>query len=106
MIPPAFRRVLSAEGAARLVLASLVGRLPVAFTSLATVLLVREHTGSFATAGLVAAAEAVGVRGDAAHDLVREAQPFELLQGVTGVAGLQIGVALVVEVVEHSRDAP
>ena len=60
MIPPAFRRVLSAEGAARLVLASLVGRLPVAFTSLATVLLVREHTWSFATAGLVAAAEAVG----------------------------------------------
>src|SRR5206468_5264066 len=30
------------------------------FTALATVLLVREHTGSFATAGLVAGAEAVG----------------------------------------------
>jgi MFS family permease len=60
VIPPAFRRVLRAEGAARLVLTSLVARLPIAFTSLATVLLVREHTGSFATAGLVAAAEAVG----------------------------------------------
>jgi hypothetical protein len=60
VIPPAFRRVLRAEGAPRLVTASLVGRLPITFTSLATVLLVREHTGSFATAGLVVAAEAVG----------------------------------------------
>jgi MFS family permease len=60
VIPPAFRRVLGARGAPRLVTASVVGRLPITFTSLATVLLVREHTGSFASAGLVAAAEAVG----------------------------------------------
>ena len=60
MIPPSFRPVLAIPNGRRLVLASIVGRLPITFTSLGTVLLVREHAGSFATAGIVASAEAVG----------------------------------------------
>ena len=60
MIPASFRPVLAIPNGWRLVLASIAGRLPITFTSLATVLLVREHAGSFATAGIVASAEAVG----------------------------------------------
>jgi MFS family permease len=59
-MPPAFRRVLAAPGAPRLVLSALVGRVPQTFTSLATVLLIRQYTGSFSVAGIVAGAEAVG----------------------------------------------
>lgn len=60
MIPAAFRRVLFSPGAPRLVIGGLIGRAPITFTALASVLLVREHTGSFASAGFVAAAEAAG----------------------------------------------
>jgi MFS family permease len=100
VIPPAFRRVLSAEGAARLVLASLVGRLPFTFTSLSTVLLVREHTGSFATAGLVAAAEAVGASAVAPLQgrlIDRHGQPRVLVPAALGnAAGILalVGAAL------------
>lgn len=44
----------------QLFLTGLVGRLPLQMYSLAVLLLVRERTGSFATAGLVTAAGAVG----------------------------------------------
>jgi MFS family permease len=100
VIPPAFRRVLSAEGAARLVLASLVGRLPFTFTSLSTVLLVRERTGSLATAGLVAAAEAVGASAIAPLQgrlIDRYGQPRVLVPAALGnAAGLLalVGAAL------------
>ncbi len=60
MIPASFRRVLAAPGAPRLIAGASLGRVPITFTALASVLLVREHTGSFASAGLVAAAEAAG----------------------------------------------
>jgi hypothetical protein len=51
--------VLRGTGAARPLLASLVGRLPLGMTGLAVLLLVRESTGSYAAAGGVSAAYAL-----------------------------------------------
>lgn len=54
-----YRRLLSIEGMRALVAVNLLGRLPIGTLSLAIVLFVREETGSFATAGGVAAAFAL-----------------------------------------------
>lgn len=51
--------VLAIPGFKRLLLSSLLGRLPLGASSLAILLLVREHTGSFATAGLTVGTFAV-----------------------------------------------
>jgi MFS family permease len=56
-----YRAALTTPGVALPVLASAVGRLPIAMLTLATLLYVEGTTGSFATAGLVSAGTLVGV---------------------------------------------
>jgi MFS family permease len=56
-----YRAALTAPGAAVPVLASAVGRFPIAMLPLATLLYVQRVTGSFAAAGLVSAGTMVGV---------------------------------------------
>lgn len=56
-----YRAVLTTRGALLPVLASAVGRLPIAMFSMATLLYVQRTTGSFAAAGLVSAGALVGV---------------------------------------------
>src|SRR5262245_3419054 len=52
-----YAATLRTPGLARLVAASVVARIPAGFSTLATVLVVREASGSFAVAGLAAGAE-------------------------------------------------
>jgi MFS family permease len=47
----AYRTLLSVPGARRLLVSAVVGRMPLGMSSLAILLLVRAHTGSFAIAG-------------------------------------------------------
>ena len=54
-----YRAVLSAPGCARLYLTALAGRLPQGMCSLAVLLLVRGHTGSYAAAGIAVGAQAL-----------------------------------------------
>lgn len=56
-----YRAALSAPGAVIPVLASALGRLPIAMFGLATLLYVQRMSGSFATAGLVSAGTLAGV---------------------------------------------
>jgi MFS family permease len=56
-----YRAALTAPGAAVPVLASAVGRLPIAMLPLATLLYVQRVSGSFAAAGLVSAGTMIGV---------------------------------------------
>lgn len=56
-----YRAALRAPGATLPVLASILGRLPVAMVGLALLLYVQRATGSFATAGLVSASTLTGV---------------------------------------------
>ncbi|MDN5858184.1 MAG: MFS transporter [Pseudonocardia sp.] len=56
-----YRAVLSTRGALLPVIASAIGRLPIAMFSMATLLYVQRTTGSFAVAGLVSAGTLVGV---------------------------------------------
>ena len=56
-----YARVLRAPHVARLLGAAVIARMPIGIDSLAIVLFVRDETGSFARAGLVAAA--FGARG-------------------------------------------
>lgn len=56
----AYPLLLRPPGARRLVIAALLGRLPVGVFSLAIVLMVRRQTGSFAQAGIATAAFAIG----------------------------------------------
>jgi MFS family permease len=56
-----YRAALTAPGAAVPVLASAVGRLPIAMLPLATLLYVQRVSGSFAVAGLVSAGTMIGV---------------------------------------------
>lgn len=51
-----YREFLAAPGAVRLLVSSLAGRLPLGMSSLAVLLLVHLHTGSFATAGVAVGA--------------------------------------------------
>src|SRR3954466_13273541 len=54
-----YRRVLAAPHVRPLVSASVLARMPIGITGLATVLFVRDETGSFGSAGIVSAAFAV-----------------------------------------------
>ncbi|MGB2712262.1 MAG: MFS transporter, partial [Conexibacter sp.] len=56
----AYAVLLQPEGARRLLLTALLGRIPIGVFSLAIVLVVREQTGSFAQAGAASAAFALG----------------------------------------------
>ncbi len=60
MAQGAYRVLLRPPGSRRLLLTALLGRLPIGIFSLAIVLVVREHTGSFAQAGAASAAFAIG----------------------------------------------
>ena len=51
-----YRRFLALPGTRRLLVSSLAGRLPLGMTSLAVLLLVHQHTRSFATAGIAVGA--------------------------------------------------
>jgi MFS family permease len=55
-----YARILRAPGVALIVLATLIGRLPIGISGLAILLYVREVTGSFAAAGACAGALALG----------------------------------------------
>ncbi|MBA2347379.1 MAG: MFS transporter, partial [Solirubrobacterales bacterium] len=55
-----YRRLLSTPGIATIMSTGLAARLPLGIMGLALVLFVREETGSYASAGAVAAAYAVG----------------------------------------------
>jgi MFS family permease len=55
-----YARILRAPGVASIVLATLIGRLPIGISGLAILLYVREVTGSFAAAGACAGALAFG----------------------------------------------
>jgi MFS family permease len=55
-----YARILRSPGVALVVLATLVGRLPIGISGLAILLYVREVTGSFAAAGLCTGALALG----------------------------------------------
>lgn len=54
-----YRAVLAAPGCTRVLATALVARLPQGMLSLAVLLLVRDHTGSYAAAGLAVGAEAL-----------------------------------------------
>jgi MFS family permease len=56
-----YRAALTAPGAVVPVIASAVGRFPIAMLPLATLLYVQRTTGSFAAAGLVSAGQMIGV---------------------------------------------
>src|SRR5437588_2191422 len=56
-----YRAALTAPEAAVPVLASAIGRFPIAMLPLATLLYVHQQTGSFAAAGLVSAGQMIGV---------------------------------------------
>jgi MFS family permease len=56
----AYGRLVQPPGTARLMLMMLLGRIPIGIFGLAIVLLVREHSGSFADAGAASAAWAIG----------------------------------------------
>jgi predicted MFS family arabinose efflux permease len=55
-----YARILRTPGVAAIVLATVIGRLPIGISGLAILLYVREVTGSFAAAGLCAGAIALG----------------------------------------------
>jgi MFS transporter len=59
VIPSTYRQLLAIPDVRMPLLGALIGRLPIAALSLATILLVKEETGSFATAGAVEAAFAI-----------------------------------------------
>jgi MFS family permease len=60
VVPGSYRSLVAVAGAPRLLLFALVGRIPIGMLSLGIVLMLHAQTGSFATAGGVAAAFAIG----------------------------------------------
>lgn len=59
MVPAPYKRLLAIRSVRTPILGAGVGRLPIAGLSLATILLIREETNSFAIAGVVEAASAI-----------------------------------------------
>jgi len=59
MLPDPYRRLLGVRAVRQPLIGSVIGRLPIAALSLATVLMIRHATGSFAIAGAVEAAFAI-----------------------------------------------
>jgi hypothetical protein len=58
----AYREILKTPSLAALLASSVVARLPIGINALATVLFLREETGSFAVAGAASGAIALGSR--------------------------------------------
>jgi len=87
--------LLRTSGALAFTLTALVGRLPIAMLGIGTVLLVEDRRGSYALAGLVSAAYAVGMAllGPGLSRLVdrlgqRRVLPWALLLSAVGIVGL------------------
>ena len=59
MLPEPYMRLLRVRALRQPLIGSMIGRLPIAALSLATVLMIRHATGSFAVAGVVVAAFAI-----------------------------------------------
>ena len=87
-----YRSVLGAPGCARVFATALIGRLPQGMTSLAVLLLVRSHTGSYAVAGIAVGAYAFATAAGAPL-LGRLVDRFGRRRVLVPVAVLQ-GVAL------------
>ncbi|HET8978309.1 MAG TPA: MFS transporter [Solirubrobacteraceae bacterium] len=95
-----YRSVLSAPGCARVYATALLGRLPQGMSSLAILLLVRAHTGSYAAAGVAVGAYALAsaacapVQGRLVDRFgrVRVLAPAALLQGLA-LAGLVLAAS-------------
>ena len=101
-----YRAALTAPGALAPVLASALGRLPIAMFGLATLLYVQRATGSFAAAGLVTAAALTGVSlGSVAQgrlmDRVGPTRPLLLLTALFAVA-----VGALIAAVETAQPLP
>jgi len=101
-----YRAALSASGAPAPVLASALGRLPIAMFGLATLLYVQRMTGSFAAGGLVTAGALTGVSlGSIAQGRVIDrfgpTRPLLLASGLFGVA-----VAALVFAIESAAPLP
>jgi MFS family permease len=96
--------VLRGQGTATPLVASLVGRLSLGTTSLALLLLVRDTSGSYATAGIVSGAYALsfGVIGPAVARRADRSGPVPALR----LTALAHPVLLVAAVVVASADAP
>ncbi|GGM65644.1 MFS transporter [Longimycelium tulufanense] len=93
-----YRAALTAPGARGPVLASLLGRLPVAMVGISLLLYVERATGSFAAAGLVAAGTLTGVAmGSVAQGrLVDRLGPTRVLTAVVAVFALVVAAEVVV----------
>ncbi|GAA5121597.1 MFS transporter [Pseudonocardia adelaidensis] len=94
-----YRAALTAPGAAVPVLASAVGRFPIAMLPLATLLYVQHETGSFAVAGLVSAGQMVGVASGAVAqgrviDRLGPSRPLLLIVGVFVLAVTALVIAV------------
>ncbi|MFL5862640.1 MAG: MFS transporter [Solirubrobacteraceae bacterium] len=83
-----YRSVLAAPGCARVFATALVGRLPQGMTSLAILLLVRSHTGSYAAAGVAVGAYAFATAA-AAPLLGRLVDRFGRRRTLAPIAALQ-----------------
>ncbi|MFC5290794.1 MFS transporter [Actinokineospora guangxiensis] len=92
-----YRTALTAPGARGPVLASLVGRLPIAMVGLSLLLYVQRTTGSFAVAGLVSAGTLVGVAiGSVAQGrLMDRVGPSRPLLSVVGLFAVFVTLGIV-----------
>lgn len=100
MVLRAYRRLLEPRGTKRLTFMMLLARIPIGIFGLAIVLLVREQSGSFADAGAVSAAWAIGagVIGPVQGRLVdRFGQPAVLIPSTLVNAAALVGVVLAAE---------
>lgn len=100
MVLKAYGRLLEPRGTVRLTAMMLLARIPIGIFGLAIVLLVREHSGSFADAGAASAAWAVGAGlvGPVQGRLVdRFGQPAVLIPSTLLNAAAIVGVVLVAE---------
>ncbi len=94
---PGYGPMLRTPGARAFSAAALVGRMPIAMLGIGTVLLVQDRRGSYALAGLVSAAAALGmaVIAPLVSRLVdrrgqRQVLPWAVLVSATGVLGLLV----------------
>jgi MFS family permease len=96
----AYGRLLEPPGTARLTLMMLLARIPIGIFGLAIVLLVQEHSGSFADAGAASAAWAIGASAVAPLQgrlVDRFGQPAVLIPSTLLNAASIVGVVVVAE---------
>lgn len=96
----AYGRLLQPPGTARLTAMMLLARIPIGIFGLAIILLVREHSGSFADAGAASAAWAIGaglVAPVQGRLVDRFGQPAVLIPSTLVNAAAIVGVVIVAE---------